>query len=181
MKWIQELSLKTKEKEKIQKLVNGNSIIDIKFVQNNIYLFLKNSNIIRLKNSTEIIYKKLKKAIEKIDFKESKFQKINKKADEWTTDEIEKLKCNFYKKSLEELSSELNKSQYQISLKVTKLGIVSSKKWNENEIKYLKENLNVSNYELARTLKRSISSIKAKKRILKLKKSENEIIYQKFI
>ena len=176
MEWIQELNLTSKEQEQIKKLIDHSDIIDIKFIQNNIYLFLKNSKIIRLKNSTELIYKKLKKLIEEEShLNKSELKNLNRRADEWTEEEIESLRYNFYQTPLELLANELNKSQYQISLKVAQLGIVNSGKWDENDIKYLKENLNVSNYELAKTLNRSVSSIKAKKRVFKLEKEEKEI------
>lgn len=178
MEWIQELNLTSKEQEQIKKLIDHSDIIDIKFIQNNIYLFLKNSKIIRLKNSTELIYKKLKKLIEEEShLNKSELKNLNRRADEWTEEEIESLRYNFYQTPLELLANELNKSQYQISLKVAQLGIVNSGKWDENDIKYLKENLNVSNYELAKTLNRSVSSIKAKKRVFKLEKEEKENMF----
>ena len=171
MEWIQELNLTLKERKKIEMLIKESGITDIKFIQRNIYLFLRNSKIILLKNSTEIIYKNLKETIEKEMIPKEYEQKIiKKKADEWTEEELWYLKHNFYKIELESLSIKLNKSQYQISLKVIELGMVSSGNWDDDEVKYLKENQDVSNYELAKTLKRSISSIKAKKRVLKLEK-----------
>lgn len=171
MEWIQELNLTSKERKKIEMLIKESEITDIKFIQGNIYLFLRNSKIILLKNSTEMIYKNLKETIEKEMIPKKYEQKIiKKKADEWTEEELWHLKHNFYKTELEPLSIKLNKSQYQISLKVIELGMVSSGSWADDEIKYLEENQDVSNYELAKTLKRSISSIKAKKRVLKLEK-----------
>lgn len=173
MEWIQELNLTSKEKKKIEMLIKESEITDIRFVQRNIYLFLRSSKIILLKNSTEMIYKKLKEIIEKDLIPKEYEQKINKKkADEWTEEELWCLKHEFYKTELESLSIKLNKSQYQISLKVIELGMVNSGSWDDDEVKYLEENQEISNYELAKTLKRSISSIKAKKRVLKIRKGE---------
>ena len=100
-----------------------------------------------------------------------KIKKINKrKASDWTEEEIEYLKHNFYDIDIDLLSLHLKKSQYQISLKAIEMKLVGAREWSSREVEYLEKNVNLPNYKLAKILKRSLSSVKAKKRVLKMGK-----------
>lgn len=88
----------------------------------------------------------------------------------WLADEIEYLKKSYLKKGLEEICSEINKSKYQINLMLRKLKLIVKREWSESELKFLRDNIDVSTIWLAGELNRSVASIKAKKRVLKLEK-----------
>lgn len=95
--------------------------------------------------------------------KSKKYNKI-----QWTTEEIEYLKSNYNFISLKKLSKELDKSEYQINLMLTKLNLLEKRSWTQEELDFLKQNLNKSSISLANQLKRSVASIKSKKRTLKI-------------
>ncbi|MGL5208415.1 hypothetical protein [Cetobacterium sp.] len=96
----------------------------------------------------------------------SKPKKYNKI--EWTIEEIEYLKSNYSFISLKKLGKKLDKSEYQINLMLTKLNLLEKRSWTQKELNFLKQNLNKSSISLANQLKRSVASIKSKKRRLKL-------------
>lgn len=171
MEWIEELNLILEKKWELKTLLSGSKIIDVEFIQNNIYLFLQNSKVIVFKNSTEEFYKKLEQIVKNdLSPKEINKRTNKRKADVWTIEEIEYLKYNYFCIDLNLLSIKLKKSQYQISLKAIEIGLVAPREWENAEVEYLKNNMEISNYELARILKRSISSIKARKRVLKIER-----------
>lgn len=95
--------------------------------------------------------------------KSKKYNKI-----EWTTEEIEYLKSNYNFISLKKLSKELDKSEYQINLMLTKLNLLEKRSWTQEELDFLRQNLTKSTISLANQLKRSVASIKSKKRTLKI-------------
>lgn len=171
--WIENLNLSLEKKQKLRGMLEKNKIIGVDYLQKKLYIFLKNSKLVILKNSDEKLFLILKKEMEKeysmLEIKK-KFSK-KKKADEWSDDEIVFLKTNFHNSNLNALSKRLEKSQYQISLKAIELGLVGARKWKSSEIEYLKRSMEISNYELAEILNRSVSSIKAKKRVLSLERN----------
>lgn len=85
----------------------------------------------------------------------------------WSSDEIKFLKENFNTNNFSELSKKLKKSEYQINSKLSQLNLLKKRKWTVEEIKFLKENICIPTITLANTLKRSVASIKSKKRSLK--------------
>lgn len=95
------------------------------------------------------------------DCKPKKYNKV-----EWTTHEIEYLKSNYNFISLKELSKELDKSEYQINLMLTKLNLLEKRSWTQEELEFLKNNRDKSLTTLANHLKRSVASVKSKKRFL---------------
>ena len=95
------------------------------------------------------------------EYKPKKYNKI-----EWTNQEVEYLKSNYNFISLKELSKELNKSEYQINLMLTKLNLLEKRSWTQEELEFLKKNKDKSLTTLANQLKRSVASVKSKKRIL---------------
>lgn len=179
MEELELLKLSSNEKEKLNRLLSESMIINLKFLQNKTYVFLMNSNVIVLNNSTKQIYEMFKKIKKDMSYE---IQKHNYKKNqkrlilEWTELEKEYLRKNYFKKSLSNLEIALGKSYYQISLKVIELGLVSNREWEDEEKYFLKENIKMSNYELAQVLKRTIHSIKAKKRILLNNKIKEIII-----
>lgn len=169
--WIENLNLSLKEKQKLKNVLNESRIVNINFMQNIIYLSLQNSKMVLLRNSTEELFKELKKNIEKSFLLREKIKKTNKrKASDWTEEEIEYLKYNFYDIDIDSLSLHLKKSQYQISLKAIEMKLVGAREWSSREIEYLEKNVDLPNYKLAKILKRSLSSVKAKKRVLRMRK-----------
>lgn len=169
--WIENLNLSLKEKRELKNVLNESRIVDISFMQNTIYLSLQNSKMVLLRNSTEELFKELKNNIEKSFLLRERIKKTSKrKASDWTEEEIEYLKHNFYGIDIDSLSLHLKKSQYQISLKAIEMKLVGAREWSSREVEYLRKNLDLPNYKLAKILKRSLSSVKAKKRVLKMGK-----------
>ena len=150
-------------KEKIEKYVSEESIEDVDFVQNNIYLFLKNSKTVILKNGNRNFYEEIKTEIERKYYS----KKRKKRVSDWNELQIEYLKQNFINDDMLSLSYYLEKSVYQITIKALELELLPARKWSFEELEYLKENMEQSNVNLAVNMRRSLSSIKAKKRILK--------------
>ncbi|MGL5595620.1 MAG: hypothetical protein ACRDDH_16920 [Cetobacterium sp.] len=179
MEELEELKLSSIEKEKLNNLLTESMIVNLKFLQNKTYIFLMNSNVIVLNNSTKQIYDIFEKIKKKMSLE---IQKYNYKKDvkrlipEWTDSEKEYLKENYFKESLENLEILLRKSYYQISLKVIELGLILNREWEEKELEFLKENIDMSNYVLAQMLRRTFHSIKAKKRVLLEKQSRKMVI-----
>lgn len=173
MEEIKKLGLKEKEKEIIKRLVIETKIIEISYIQDTLYIFLENSKVIVLKNSTKktySIFKEMKNNMYRLEKRRQK--KERHIVSEWTEQEKEYLRENYFKKSLSDLEITVGKSCYQISLKAIELGLVSNREWEDEEKNFLKENFKLSNYELAQVLKRTIHSIKAKKRILSNNKNK---------
>lgn len=171
MKELERLDLSQQIKMQLKIIFSESKIIELEYIQNNIYITLMNSKIIILKGFSLQIFNELQIIKEKMYVKSYKKKIINKKAlvSEWTNEEIKFLEDNFFVESLDNLSNSINKSFYQISLKATELELIKKREWTTEEVKFLKSNLNESNYELAKLLKRSINSIKAKKRVIKIK------------
>lgn len=176
--WIESLNLSLEKKQKLRGILEKSEIVEVSYLQKNLYIFLRNSKMILLKNSNEELFLFLKKKIEKeysmLEIKRKSSKK--KKADEWTDSEMIFLKTNFYNSNLNLLSKILKKSQYQISLKAIDLGLVEAREWKSSEIEYLKHNMELSIYELAKILNRSISSVKAKKRALRLEGNGGKVV-----
>lgn len=176
--WIENLNLSLEKKQKLRGMLEKSKIIGVNYLQKKLYIFLRSSKLVILKNSDEKLFLILKKEMEKeysmLEIKK-KFSK-KKKADEWSDDEIVFLKTNFHNSNLNALSKRLEKSQYQISLKAIELGLVGARKWKSSEIEYLKRSMEISNYELAEILNRSVSSIKAKKRVLRLERNGEDFV-----
>lgn len=165
---LDNLNLKDCEKLKLKNLLLESKPMEIQYIQKKIYIVLMNSKIIILNNSDQNTYSLLKKVQEDSYIKkrkrnaELKFKPVNF----WTKEEEEYIIKYFFVKNLSELSLKLQKSYYQILLKASELKLIIKKKWESIELKYLKENIEISNYELAKELKRSINSIKSKKRMI---------------
>lgn len=176
--WIESLNLSLEKKQKLRGILEKSEIVEVSYLQKNLYIFLRNSKMILLKNSNEELFLFLKRKIEKeysmLEIKRKSSKK--KKADEWTDSEMIFLKTNFYNSNLNLLSKILKKSQYQISLKAIDLGLVEAREWKSSEIEYLKHNMELSIYELAKILNRSISSVKAKKRALRLERNGGKVV-----
>lgn len=96
----------------------------------------------------------------------------------WTNKEIELLKENSNKLSLEDLERLLKKTKYQILYMKGSLKLYKRTEWETYELEYLVKNLHEKSYILAEKMNRSLSSIKSKKRVLKLqiKKCKGKVI-----
>lgn len=91
----------------------------------------------------------------------------------WTNQEIELLKENYKKLSLEDLERLLKKNKYQILYMKGTLKLYKRTEWETYELEYLAKNLHEKSYILAEKMNRSLSSIKSKKRVLKLQTKRN--------
>lgn len=164
-KLIDMLPLNEEDKINFYKKVKVSMINDVRFLQENIYIFLNSGETIRLMRGTEEIHRLIKK-IEELSIKEilsdEKF-KDNRKI-LWTNEEIEFLKKNYKIYSIKELSEILGKSLYQIESKKISLRLYKIKVWEDEEVEFLKKNKEKSLYCLSMKLNRSIAAIKAKKR-----------------
>lgn len=78
-------------------------------------------------------------------------------------------KKNLKKHTIEDISTHMKKSKYQIYLKVAQLNLIKPREWSQDEIKFLKENLHESSLDLASKLNRTLFSIKSKKKFLNKK------------
>lgn len=140
--------------------------IDIEELDNDRLLIVSEKKNIILNNvSPELKEKYYDYFSDKFSNKEKK--KKSYKKIEWNDFEIEYVKSNIKTLDIKKLSDVLGKSEYQINLLLTKLNIFNKRNWSDNEIEYLKNNINEPSIKLANFLKRSIASIKSKKRILK--------------
>lgn len=164
MEELKNLKLSKEEIEKLEGVLTESKIIDLKYIQNKVYIFLMNSKIVVLKNSNLEVFNVFEKIQKQGYFKKSSYSRVV--VSEWTNNEIEFLREHFFIDSLEYISEKIQKSFYQISLKAMELKLINKREWLDEEIDYLKKNINESNYELARHLKRSLHSIKSKKRVL---------------
>ncbi|MGL4866047.1 MAG: hypothetical protein ACRC3I_00465 [Cetobacterium sp.] len=171
MDFLKNLGLDENKKYYLQKLFLESTIRDVNLIQNKLYIELMDSKIIILKNCNLNTYNIIKKYQNEDFFKKnfkSNYLKHKKFLRTWQHEEINFLKKYYFSKTLEELSMKTKKSFYQISIKVLELKLVEIKKWKCEELDFLKKNIELSNYELAKLLKRSIHSIKSKKRTLKI-------------
>lgn len=155
---INDLNLKKTEKKQLLKLISSKKIKNIDFIKHKIYLYLENEKTIILHNASEDLYSKIQEEIFPFN---KKIKKNNNQI--WTSEEIDYLKNNFQKTTIENISISLKKSKYQIYLKITNLNLIKKKLWTEDEINYLKKNLHKSSLELASKLNRTFFSIKSKK------------------
>ncbi|MGL5725727.1 hypothetical protein [Cetobacterium sp.] len=175
MKKLEMLGLSNTEKEKLSNILNGSVITNLKFFDNKTYIFLMNSDVIILNNSTKYVYNIFNELKEEMlqNISKSRYKKNDRKQlSEWTDGQIKYLKENFFIRTLKELEDRLGKSRYQLSLKAIELKIVETRKWSDKEIEFLRNNMDISNYELAKEMKRTVNSIKSKKRsLLKLEKN----------
>ncbi|MHA4990822.1 hypothetical protein [Cetobacterium somerae] len=175
MKKLEMLGLSNTEKEKLSNILNGSVITNLKFFDNKTYIFLMNSDVIILNNSTKYVYNIFNELKEEMlqNISKSRYKKNDRKQlSEWTDGQIKYLKENFFIRTLKELEDRLGKSCYQLSLKAIELKIVETRKWSDKEIEFLRNNMDISNYELAKEMKRTVNSIKSKKRsLLKLEKN----------
>lgn len=165
MEELKNLNLSKNEIEKLEGILTESKIIDLRYIQNRVYIFLMNSKIVILKNSNLEIFNLFEKIQKQGYFKKSSSSRVI--VSEWADNEVEFLKEHFFIDSLEYISEKVKKSFYQISLKAMELKLINKREWIDEEINYLRENMDESNYELARQLKRSLHSIKSKKRVLK--------------
>lgn len=165
MEELKNLNLSEEDRNKLEKVLIESKIIDIKYIQKKVYIFLMNSRVVILKNSNLETFNIFQKIQKQGYFKKSSYSRVI--VSEWTNGDIEFLREHFFITSLEYISKKVKKSFYQISLKAMELKLINKREWLDEEIDYLKENINESNYELAKYLKRSIHSIKSKKRVLK--------------
>lgn len=95
------------------------------------------------------------------DHKTKKYSRV-----EWTLKEIEYLKSNYNFINLKEISKKLNKSEYQVNLMLNKLNLLEKRNWTQEELEFLKNNKDLSLTTLANKLRRSVASVKSKKRAL---------------
>lgn len=143
-------------------LLNANDIEELS--NNRLLIILNDKNIILKDVSPELKEKCYDYFSYKFCSKNYESKKYNKI--KWSTQEIEYLKSNYNFISLKELSKKLDKSEYQVNLMLTKLNILKKRNWTQEELEFLKNNSTKSSTFLANYLKRSVASIKSKKRIL---------------
>lgn len=124
-------------------------------------IVLNGLNLQLIDKCYEIFGKKFRKN----DYKKSNCLKVF-----WSNDEIKYLKENYLKMELEEIGAHINKSNYQINLMLSKLKVIVKREWSKSEIEFLQNNIEKSTIWLAGELKRSVASIKSKKRVLNLLK-----------
>ncbi|MGL5277749.1 MAG: hypothetical protein ACRC8M_01530 [Cetobacterium sp.] len=170
---LENIKLNDNEKNYFQTLLSESSITDVSFMQNKLFITLLNSKMIILKNSDLDVFHLLKK-YQNEDYLKKYESNVNRKRikrkgciSEWTEENIEYLKKYYYSKSLDEVSKHIEKSFYQISLKVIELELVNNKSWTEDDLEFLQKNIMMSNHELGKILKRTMYSIKSKKKVLK--------------
>lgn len=101
-------------------------------------------------------------------FRKNRQKKSNYLRVFWSDDEVKYLKENYLKKDINEIALVINKSNYQINLMLGKLKLIVKREWSRAEVEFLKNNIENSTVRLAEELKRSVASIKAKKRVLRL-------------
>ena len=101
-------------------------------------------------------------------FRKNRQKKSNYLRVFWSDDEVKYLKENYLKKYINEIALVINKSNYQINLMLGKLKLIVKREWSRAEVEFLKNNIENSTVRLAEELKRSVASIKAKKRVLRL-------------
>ncbi|MGL5723489.1 hypothetical protein [Cetobacterium sp.] len=172
MEFLEKTKLKREEKDYLERLLLESQIGDIKLMQNKIYITLFNSKMIILKNPSLEIYNSLKSFQENNYPVESKREYKKYSVSIWSKEEEENLIKDYYQKSLEDLSKKLKKSYYQISMKVIKLKLVDTRPWTIDEVELLKQNMNTSNHNLGKILRRTVHSIKSKKRAIVRSKLE---------
>lgn len=167
MEFLEKTKLKREEKDYLERLLLESQIGDIKLMQNKLYITLFNSKVIILKNPSVDIYNSLKIFQENNYPIESKREYKKYSISIWSEKEDKNLIKNYYHKSLKELSEDLKKSYHQISMRVIKLKLVSTRPWTIDELELLEDNMEVSNHELGKFFRRTVHSIKSKKRAIK--------------
>lgn len=84
----------------------------------------------------------------------------------WTNEEVDFLKNNINKLSVEEIAKKLNKTVHSIRSKAYSLELSTEsirRKWTNEEIDYLKEKIGcMSMYAISKKLRRSINTIRIK-------------------
>lgn len=138
----------------IETLENGNLLI---VLEKRSILFTKINSEIKNK-CYEIFYSRFIKNDRESSYSSRKI--------EWSESEKEYLKKNYLNLNINELEKQLNKSKYQINLKMSELQLLLKREWTKEEIEYLKNNLDRTSTFLAGELKRSVASIKSKKRVI---------------
>lgn len=103
-------------------------------------------------------------------FRKNNCRKKNHLRVSWLEEEIEYLKKNYQNLEVDEIGRKIDKSDYQIIFMLGKLQLITKKEWAKSEIEFLQSNIDKSTIWLAGKLRRSVASIKSKKRILKLSK-----------
>lgn len=115
------------------------------------------------KEKIDEYYEIFGKKFRKNKVKKSKYLRVF-----WSDDEIRYLKENYLKKDINEIVLVIKKSNYQINLMLGKLKLIVKREWSIAEVEFLKNNIENSTIRLAEELNRSVASIKAKKRLLRL-------------
>lgn len=115
------------------------------------------------KEKIDEYYEIFGKKFRKNKVKKSKYLRVF-----WSDDEIRYLKENYLKKDINEIALVIKKSNYQINLMLGKLKLIVKREWSIAEVEFLKNNIENSTIRLAEELNRSVASIKAKKRLLRL-------------
>ncbi|MHA4990495.1 hypothetical protein [Cetobacterium somerae] len=115
------------------------------------------------KEKIDEYYEIFGKKFRKNKVKKSKYLRVF-----WSDDEIRYLKENYLKKDVNEIALVIKKSNYQINLMLGKLKLIVKREWSIEEVEFLKNNIENSTIRLAEELNRSVASIKAKKRLLRL-------------
>lgn len=146
--------------------------IDIEEIDHNKLLIIKNNKKILLNNISEDI-KNL--CYEKIGENILGKPKKNQKKIIWSDQDIKFLTEN-KNLNVSSLSQILGKSKYQVNYMMGHLNLFNKRAWSNDEINFLKEHLDSPLIWVSENLNRSISSVKAKRRILKNKISTKNII-----
>lgn len=176
---LKDINMRDREKQQLEKLLSNDKIISVEYVQQKIYIVLMNSKVIVIKNSdlkTYFKFEKIKNTMYEENTKKLKYTtKKQKNSTEWDEESENFLRLNYDRYELDQLSVYLKKSVYQISVKAIELKLLRKREWKTEELDFLRENMEISNYELSMSLKRSIHSIKAKKRVLQKEKKRYKI------
>ncbi len=160
----------------MEKLKNNNfvkellvGLIDVEEINKNQLLLIKKDKKILLKDTNnslkDLCYEVLGKTLNLYKNSNEKKNSIKIFWEEW---EINFLKENYKIKNSFEICNTLKKSPYQINYMMSKLNLFSIKKWSDEDLEFLKENLDKSTVWLAQKFNRSVASVKAKKRVLRV-------------
>lgn len=165
---IKEFPLTKNEQSKLYLKLRENRIYDLKFLQKKIYITLENGDMLIFKNANFSIYSLFNrlKLLSDSRFLEPTSHYHLEKYISWSNDEVEFLKKNVNTLSLDELCTQLKKSNYQVESKKIQLKLYPIKPWDCKELEFLKSNLHKSSYYLAEKLNRSIAAIRSKKKVL---------------
>lgn len=161
------INLSKHELDMLKKILTENSILDIYYNNNTIFITLTNDKNLILKNATYSLYEAFFELFN-INFNDTPRKKKTINATVWSDSEIDFLKQSFDTLSVEDIAIELRRSPYQIQTQAMKLRLFNINNWSEAELNYLRTNITLSNTELACSLNRSLGSIKSKKRVIRL-------------